>query len=530
MDLDLFPYQKKAIDLASDGQDVVVNTPTGSGKSLVYQRLARQNRVIGCTVVFEPLIALIRDQERRAREAGLGVVALHGQVSDLDGAMKQLASPETEIVFCTPERLSKRGVGPFQKALEARGVSHIVLDESHVLPDWERGFRPAYRLLGPFRHKVQPVSTLVLSATLNSDMLGMIKRSLRLENVVVVSEDLDRPNLTYEVVRRGNLRGGGDGSVLDFVNALPRQGVLFVLTVAKAEALMARVRQEGWGGWTLYHGEMTSKERHASQDRFMSGGARVCIATKAFGLGIDKSDIRWTFHRHLPLSVEDLLQETGRAGRDGLPARCYVYDAQEGYANQQALLESSNPSVDTLKAFYDELHRQLGDGRDYRPVSIMGVARAANIGAFRARGCRTWLEWSDLAEFKRHEVHGLGIRPVDSGAPVRGRVQEGIWGWLMTLQRDPDGWVRTDSMGAAFTGLDWDTFLAGLRALKTKGRLYYDLDKTRTQARVINPWEFFDPSWLSAQRAAQQARFQAALGVFEVEDVRNYMLEKVQVC
>ncbi|TVQ20996.1 MAG: DNA helicase RecQ [Spirochaetaceae bacterium] len=310
---DFKPNQQHIVESWLSGKDVFAALPTGGGKSLCYQLPALIRD--GLTVVVSPLIALMKDQVDAARENGIAAAYLNSS-QDAETARavwRDLAAHRAKLLYVSPERLSSP---EFRSAIADFGVSAFAVDEAHCVSEWGHEFRPDYRTLASLRQDFPEAPIAAFTATATRLVQDDIVAQLRLIDPVIVRAGFNRPEITYRVRRKS----GVDAQILRFVTEHEAEPGIIYRSTRKATEQTAQVLQERGVSAKAYHAGLDDQVRSDVQEAFVRDDVQVVVATIAFGMGIDKSNVRWILHGDLPKSLEGYYQETGRAGRDGEPA------------------------------------------------------------------------------------------------------------------------------------------------------------------------------------------------------------------
>ncbi|HMC89909.1 MAG TPA: DNA helicase RecQ [Gemmataceae bacterium] len=337
----LRPLQEQSMEAVLAGRDSLVVLPTGGGKSLCYQAPAVLRG--DTTVVVSPLISLMKDQVDALRDCGVPAVQLDSlQTADERSAHEQdVLRGAVRLLFVSPERLV---LTDFYQLLRRIQVKTFAIDEAHCISHWGHDFRPEYRQLSRLKEHFPGASIHAYTATATERVRRDVIEQLRLVNPAILVGNFDRPNLTYRVLQRNDLMK----QVLDVIDRHPREaGIIYCIRRSEVDDLAAELRSHGLRALP-YHAGKEGSERKAAQDAFAQERCDIIVATVAFGMGIDRSNIRFVLHTAMPKSVEHYQQETGRAGRDGLEAECVLLYSPGDFMSWKRMLEkgANDPGAD----------------------------------------------------------------------------------------------------------------------------------------------------------------------------------------
>ena len=390
------PLQEEIIRTALEGRDAFVLMPTGGGKSLCYQlpALARE----GLTVVVSPLIALMKDQVDALQAAGVPATFLNSTL-DAAEARRRLAglyNGEFRLLYVAPERLMLDGM---LDRLEQWQTEAIAIDEAHCISEWGHDFRPEYRQIAELRFRFPDLPFMAFTATATDRVRADIVTQLKLRDPAKFVASFDRANLVYRVLPRAQPQR----QVLEWVNKQPEDsGIIYCSSRARTERLADMLNENGVRA-AAYHAGLDKKVRARNQEAFIRDEVRVVCATIAFGMGIDKPDVRFVIHHDLPKNLEGYYQETGRAGRDGLPAECVLLFNASDVAKQTGfIMEKTDEHEQIATAIIHGAVRQIG--------SDAPALRIVPGGNRRARG-RT----DGGVHIKLFKAKAFGSHPVDVG-------------------------------------------------------------------------------------------------------------------
>ena len=391
------PGQQEAASAVFAGRDLVAVMPTGSGKSLCFQLPALL--LDGTTVVVSPLIALMKDQVDGLRSRGFAVAAVHSGLGGAERAAAEadLAAGRLRLVYVAPERLASPR---FSAALARVRIARLVVDEAHCISQWGHDFRPDYSRLGDLRQRLG-VPAAAFTATATPEVRADIARQLHLSNPLELVTGFERPNLTLAVEP---CRSRADkGRALDrLLREVGPPGIVYAATRKNVDLWMEHLEGRGLRAGR-YHAGLGDAERVRVQDDFFAGRLEAIAATNAFGMGVDKSDLRFVAHADVPGSLEAYYQEVGRAGRDGKPARGVLLFGPADVRTQEFFLAGSNPSP----ALFRQVWALLGEGVDDAAIATSAAGDASDAMAA-----------ATAARLLRRAAERLGRSPGNGDPPI----------------------------------------------------------------------------------------------------------------
>jgi ATP-dependent DNA helicase RecQ len=390
------PGQLDALRHVLNQRDTLVVMPTGSGKSLIYQIAALVQD--GTALVISPLVALMKDQTDSLTRRGISATFINSTLTaaEQDKRLDALARQQYKIVLVAPERLQS---GTFRGALKRAQLSLLAIDEAHCLSQWGHDFRPDYLRIADARREFNPPVTLALTATATLRVQDDIIKMLGLERAEKLVTGFNRENLYLEVLNAPDVKTKL-ALTREFLSNVQGAGIVYVGTRRDAEEVAEFVRQICKLPAQHYHAGLENDTRAAIQDTFMAGDLPLVVATNAFGMGIDRPDVRFVLHYTMPGTLEAYYQEAGRAGRDGLPARATLIYSPKDTALHESFIANDSPTIDNLRAVHQYLAK-------HRQISLMNVEQILGLRETTVKVALEQLEAGGLIRREPYDEFGV---------------------------------------------------------------------------------------------------------------------------
>jgi ATP-dependent DNA helicase RecQ len=497
---DFRPLQREAMHAILDRRDSVVVLPTGGGKSLCFQAPAVVDGVppgasrCGVALVVSPLISLMKDQVDGLRVDGVAAAYLNSTLlsHERDEVLASVRDDRCRLLYVSPERIVGDGSQSLRRLLQQAGVRFIAIDEAHCISQWGHDFRPEYRQLGRLREDFPDVTFHAFTATATERVRRDIIGELRLRDPLVLVGSFDRPNLTYRVLRRGNLHR----QLLDILARHEDEaGIVYCSSRREVEALADWLGGEGHRA-VPYHAGLTDDVRSRHQEMFLDERVDIVVATVAFGMGIDRSNVRFVVHAGAPRSPEHYQQESGRAGRDGLAAECVLIYSGGDFVRWKQMLESNGEWSESARTLLRDMeryaagtrcrHRALVEyfGQPYdrrecgacdwclKELDPVADSRtlAQKILSCVARVRQTWgtshvtdvligRPTEKVVAARHQELSTFGLLKEEAPAAIRGYIEQLVGDGLLARDGDPYPVLRLTASGASLLRGDGDCVL-----------------------------------------------------------------------
>ncbi len=530
---DFRPGQRDVVDAVAAGEDVMCVMPTGGGKSLCYQlpSLARE----GTTIVVSPLIALMKDQVDALHQLGIRAKLINssltpGQQHDV---MQEMATGQLDLVYVAPERLRN---SRFLESVASANVSLLAVDEAHCVSEWGHDFRPDYSRLGRFRERyLQNVQTIALTATATPTVRQDISELLALKSPRVFVTGFARTNLHFSVTHAKTDREK-DEQLTNYLRNNQGAGIIYAATRKRCEELAHWLPEKTRRPIGVYHAGLEPGQRQRVQDDFMSGKLSSIVATNAFGMGIDKSDIRFVIHYNMPGSLEAYYQEAGRAGRDGDTSDCCLLFSYQDRYIQEFFIENRYPSQDTVRKVYEYL---LSREEDPIELTLDQVREAISVkdGSEAIGTAETLLAKAGVLKRMDSNSNHAMVR-IDSDAPtildflpkeakLRRRVMRAIE-QVVGKRRGEDVFVRPTRL-AEMADVDREQLTRTLRELKRLKSFDYVPPFRGRAVHFIQrdvPFEQLEIDFdeLDRRKAAEYEKLEAVIGFARTSGCRQRVI------
>ncbi|MDQ6707861.1 MAG: ATP-dependent DNA helicase, partial [Acidobacteriota bacterium] len=395
----LRPGQEEAIHCLLEGQDTLVVQPTGSGKSAIYQIAGLM--ISGATLVVSPLIALQKDQVESIQERNAAVAAVVNstqKAAETREVFEKLKVGDLEYLFMAPEQLKKPET--IEKLKEA-DISLFVIDEAHCISEWGHDFRPDYLQLGQALEALDHPVVLAMTATASPEVREEIIQRLGLHNAKVFVHGFDRPNIRLSV-DRFRTENEKSETMVHRVRWADKPGIVYASTRKNAEAIMRLLDEEGVDA-VYYHAGLKAKERDAIQERFMNGEVEVIVATNAFGMGIDKENVRFVYHFDISDSLDSYYQEIGRAGRDGEPAEAVLFYRHENLGLRKFQASAGKLDAQKIEQVAEAIRKEGG------PIDTGALVAKTDLSERKVIGALHRLE--DVGTVEQLSTGGVELAP-----------------------------------------------------------------------------------------------------------------------
>lgn len=503
-------------------RDTLCILPTSTGKTacFVIPTLCLGWR----TIVFSPLVALMRDQVQGLTSKGIKAQAISSMQTDAENqaAIKRWAEGELQFIYVAPERLHNES---FKDAMMRVPPDMVVMDEAHCLSQWSDNFRSSYCLVGDFIREKNPKVVAAFTATCPDEVAGDIRRVLHLENAQKLSYYPRRTNLH---LKSDNMLS--ETQLADFISGVDGNVIVYCATINKVEQtakqLMSALREDV----IIFHGELSPTDKRVNQDMFMNDKIRVMVATNAFGMGVDKGNIRGVVHRDIPGSLEALAQEVGRAGRDGKDSVCMTFYSPDSYNTQKFFIECSYPSKSEINAVMRVLNL-AADGNGVSQLTINDIAKKTNLFSRKVPAILEVLKSNKIVEREKNGEKIAKIR-LDENTPEDDTRFELWWNTILEYGMEEDGFFNIDlNWFSDHIGLGYQTVTNHFKKWDEQSVIRFIPPYRGSATKIIGSVNQIDFERLAAKAAGAHTKLDQVLGYIKTpdNDKHSYLEKYFQV-